>query len=315
MAYLGKWMRRCLFICIFAVFFMSHNVSALNNQLLGDDWVLYRHTAGNPMCAQNSTAPEARRQSVSSPWNLNNGEFSYWSCADSNNSPISAKQGDIIVVELNTDYELSPYWYNTSARYLFTSYSRNIQTIYYYTDGFNHSVEFGWTYNSEINGANNTLFRIQSINFYRKSGGAPSYEGALNTINNSINNLNNSVNGVKDAIDNQNKEEKQETQDASDDAAEEISGDSENAATSNLIGIISNFISSISDFTGGNCNLSLAFPSYAGGTLNVNVCQNKDKAGNIIEVFTSLTLIVFYLPLALKLLSMIYNEIRSFTNG
>ena len=132
---------------VLAILLMSHNTHALNNQLLGDNWYLYRQTSGNPYCAENSSAPEARRRSDFSPWNLQLGEYSWWSCVDSDSpsSSLNAAAGDIIVVELNTDYEISPYWYNTSARYLFSSYSRNIQTIYYATNGFNNSVEFGWT--------------------------------------------------------------------------------------------------------------------------------------------------------------------------
>lgn len=88
-----------------------------------------------------------------------------------------------------------------------------------------------------------------------------------------------------------------------------------NQQTTNIIGVISSFLSAITNFSAGSCDLALDFPSYAGGGMTVNVCQNRDRGGNLIALFTSLTLIMFYLPLAFKLLSMIYNEIRSFTNG
>lgn len=92
-------------------------------------------------------------------------------------------------------------------------------------------------------------------------------------------------------------------------------GSGENSSTTNLIGVLSNFVSSLSGLNATNCDLTLDFPDYAGGTRVVNICQNKDKAGNLISVFSSLTMIMFYVPLAIKLLTMIYNEIRSFTNG
>lgn len=130
-----------------------------------------------------------------------------------------------------------------------------------------------------------------------------------------LNNIGNKVDSLKNSIDNQNEEEQEAVQDASDAADTAANENSSNQSTTNLIGVISNFISAITNFSGSDCNITLAFPSYAGGSMTVNVCQNKDKAGNIISVFTSLSLIVFYLPLAFKLLSMIYNEIRSFTNG
>lgn len=93
------------------------------------------------------------------------------------------------------------------------------------------------------------------------------------------------------------------------------SGNTENQASTNLIGAFSNFVSALTNIQTGNCNITLAFPQYAGGSRVVNICQNKDKAGNLISVFSSLTLIVFYIPLAIRLLTMIYNEIRSYTNG
>ena len=124
---------------------------------------------------------------------------------------------------------------------------------------------------------------------------------ALDTVNESIENINNDV---EDA-----------TQDASDAAEDAANDNSSNAASTNLVGVLSSFLQAITNFSATDCNIVLNFPSYAGGTMTFNVCQYKDKAGNLISVFTSLTLIVFYLPLAIKLLSMIYNEIRSFTNG
>lgn len=87
------------------------------------------------------------------------------------------------------------------------------------------------------------------------------------------------------------------------------------AQATNLINAFSGFVSALGGLSATNCNLTLNFPDFAGGSRVVNVCQNKDKAGNIISVFSSLTLIVFYVPLAIRLLTMIYNEIRSFTNG
>ena len=111
---------------------------------------------------------------------------------------------------------------------------------------------------------------------------------------------------------------KDKQEQAADDVKKQSPEDIANATnqqTTNIIGIISSFLSAITNFSAGTCELPLDFPSYAGGQMTVNVCQNRDRAGDLISLFTSLTLIMFYLPLAFKLLSMIYNEIRSFTNG
>lgn len=84
----------------------------------------------------------------------------------------------------------------------------------------------------------------------------------------------------------------------------------------NLITYITSFISYIGNISPAtDCNIVLDFPNYAGGSMTFNLCQFKDNFGSIISVFSSLVLIVFYIPLAYKMLSVIYSEIRSFTNG
>lgn len=344
MAYLAKWMRRCLFICFFAVFLMSHNASAIEltqevnlirgsfkSQIMTDYW--------NSISCSTSPTAGVYVNELSCPVgvlrlynlfitiperNYNDGDwivfqFEVWT-PNGVNQNFSNFTGisyggihpvDVVDVEVESLDNFSGLI--TVYTRVWGSFSDN-NLKFVGAQGVNGIFDLVSTTGSTgafIRPSTTTVWHSTSVNT----------QGIIDAINNqpnytqNLNNINNGINDVKNSIDNQNEEEKQETQDASDDAAAEVGEVADNAATSNLIGIISNFISAISDFTGGNCNLSLAFPSYAGGTLNVNVCQNKDKAGNIIEVFTSLTLIVFYLPLALKLLSMIYNEIRSFTNG
>lgn len=90
---------------------------------------------------------------------------------------------------------------------------------------------------------------------------------------------------------------------------------SDNQQTTSLINVISGFISAFSGITAGNCNLTLEFPNYAGGTRVVNICSGKEKAPRIVEIGSSLLLIVVFVPLAYILIKMIYNEIRSWTNG
>lgn len=111
------------------------------------------------------------------------------------------------------------------------------------------------------------------------------------------------------------KQEKQDVQDAADDSETAAENNSESQQTDSIINVFGSFVSAVSSLQPTNCNVTLQWPASLGGNMTVNVCQNKDKAGNIVSVFGSITLLVFYIPLALKLLSMIYNEIRSFTNG
>lgn len=143
-------------------------------------------------------------------------------------------------------------------------------------------------------------------------------DGHLDAIEDYLEFIKDNIDDLKDSIDDQNQQEQDSLDNIENQSPEDISdsGETENQATTNLIGLFQSFITALSGITqANNCNITLAFPSYAGGNIVVNVCQNKDKGGNIVAVFSSLTLIIFYIPLALKLLSMIYNEIRSFTNG
>ena len=92
-------------------------------------------------------------------------------------------------------------------------------------------------------------------------------------------------------------------------------GTSENQQTTNLIGVFSGFLTELQSFSATDCNLDLPFPSFIGGTQTVNICQGKDVLGNFITVVGTLAMLTFYIPLCFVLLKMIYNEIRSFTNG
>lgn len=112
-----------------------------------------------------------------------------------------------------------------------------------------------------------------------------------------------------------NKEQEEATQNAVDDSESAAEDNSSSTQTTNLIGAFQSFVTALTSLNSTNCNVTLPFPSALGGSMQVNICQNKDYAGNIVSVFGSLTLIVFYIPFSLKILSMIYNEIRSFTNG
>lgn len=190
---------------------------------------------------------------------------------------------------------LRSYTNNTTTTFLLTSTTGNAFANLQYGEYLASGVGTHWRPSSTVNYTQ----AIQSVVSAIQS--SPNYSQSLNDI--------------KDAIQNQNQEEEDAVQDAADDAADAAADNSSNSATTNLVGVLSSFLSAITNFSATDCNVTLAFPSYAGGSMTFNVCQYKDKAGSIISVFTSLTLIVFYLPLAIKLLSMIYNEIRSFTNG
>lgn len=85
--------------------------------------------------------------------------------------------------------------------------------------------------------------------------------------------------------------------------------------TTNLIGVINRFISALSNISLGSCIVPLNLPEYAGGTINADLCQYKDKAPAIVQIGSSMLLICVFIPLAWLILRMIYSEIRSWTNG
>lgn len=93
------------------------------------------------------------------------------------------------------------------------------------------------------------------------------------------------------------------------------SGSGQNATTSSLLQTLQSFVTALQGISATNCNVTLAFPNFAGGSMVVNPCQNKEFAGNIISIGGSLLLITFYIPVAYMLIRKIYSEIRSFTNG
>lgn len=124
----------------------------------------------------------------------------------------------------------------------------------------------------------------------------------------SINNLNTTNNNYYE-------EESESVDNISDQTTSDISN-ATNSQTTSLINTLTSFVGAITAIdTTGNCQLTLPFPNFAGGSFTVNPCNGADKAPTIIQVFSSLFLIGIFVPLAWLLLKMIYNEIRSWTNG
>lgn len=90
---------------------------------------------------------------------------------------------------------------------------------------------------------------------------------------------------------------------------------SSDAQTTNLLGVINRFISALSNISLGSCIVPLNLPEYAGGSIQADLCQYKDKAPAIVQIGSSMLLICVFIPLAWLILRMIYSEIRSWTNG
>lgn len=193
-----------------------------------------------------------------------------------------------------------------------TYYTSNISNISSLWVNFG-SVENGDTISS---GLVNLSYNAQIVffDYSYASSLSPSSQAiinALNAGNNTIINQNSQIiNQNQQVIDKENQAiDNIENQDSSD-----IS-DAENQATTNLIGVFSSLLNELGNFQASSCVLVLPLPNFIGGQTSVNICQGKDVFGNLITLIGSLTMICFYIPLALVLVKMIYNEIRSFTNG
>lgn len=122
------------------------------------------------------------------------------------------------------------------------------------------------------------------------------------------------VDDLNNTIQNHNNQEQQSLDNISDQTTNDIDG-ATNQQTDNLIGVLSSFIAAFQNVNATNCNLTLDFPNFAGGTRIVNICSGKERAPRIIEIGSSLLLIGVFVPLAFIMIRMIYNEIRSWTNG
>lgn len=134
------------------------------------------------------------------------------------------------------------------------------------------------------------------------------------TIINQNNIMIEGIGQTTDAINNLRNDE----QNASDDISGQTPSDIPNSTssqTTSIIGVISGFISSLSSYHATSCSLTLPFPNYAGGSTTVDPCSGKEIAPTIVQIASSLLLICTFIPLAFVVLRMIYNEIRSWTNG
>lgn len=151
-----------------------------------------------------------------------------------------------------------------------------------------------------------TAVSISDLSYELTGSNDPSYS-QLEVISSQITMINNN-------IENHNAQEEQGWNNISNQSTNDIPN-STDQSTTNLIGVISSFVTAIGGINATDCQLTLPFPNYAGGSTTVDVCQGKDKAPQIVQIGSSMFLLLFFLPLAWLLLKLIYNEIRSWTNG
>lgn len=236
-----------------------------------------------------------------------------------------------------TDCHLVDFDYNTYYAYAQTGYQYryNFEWICRAkgSTSISNPVTNLWvnTNSSGLGGSTQVSMSIQRVTVWKPSAGFDDSAiiSRINAVNSNITSLRGDVQNTNDKLDEliekaeamadaqqqQQQQEQESAENISDQTPADMGSDVENQQTTSIINLFGSFLSALSNVQAGTCVVTLPFPSYAGGNWVMNICQYKDKAGNIISLFGSATLILFYLPVAWRLLSMIYNEIRSFTNG
>ena len=93
-------------------------------------------------------------------------------------------------------------------------------------------------------------------------------------------------------------------------------GDISSPTTSNLIGLFTSFINAVSTIQAADsCEITLPFPSFAGGSWVVNPCQNKEKIPQVVLALGTIVTICFVMGAWNWISIKIYRLIRSFIDG
>lgn len=321
-------------VCLLAFFVMSHNTASAMGSYVPDTAIgrfnvaFFNDFSGDSQC------------STQDPWyirnlytnlqlsTLNVGEdyivsFTFFNAANSNSFdgkiPISLKtfDEDIFTIKEVELHSVSP----SQLQLYMVIHINATANIYRYLQLF--SEDYYILYNNECVSNWGWFTRVKWTNTQT----LPNYASQLSQITNQLNaignnqptqqqitNLNNSVNNLNSSIENHYQKEQQSVDNISGQKPSDI-GNTDSQQTTSLINTITNFVNALRGLAATNCNVSLQFPQFAGGTQVVNVCQNKEYTGNIVSIAGSIFLVVFYIPIAWFLLRMIYNEIRSYTNG
>lgn len=139
---------------------------------------------------------------------------------------------------------------------------------------------------------------------------SPGSSGSLGLGRGNISFFYNQADALKESIDAQNEKENQAISDIDEQSASDITG-TDNQNTTNLIGIFSSFVTAMGNASSTNCNFDGDFGNLDLGQMNF--CR--DDPPTVVQVIGSLVLIAVFVPLAYFLVNRIISEIRSFTNG
>lgn len=337
-----------IFICLCSIFIMSHNTFAIElseNVNISAEYINPYWRYGNSNWTNGSVTVSTSagitidnvtmRSGSNSNISANVGDYYSFvgtviatgmSSGQSNKSGffgVSTASTDCNILDFDVDtVEATPLSGNSeqrTVRYTVTGFCRVTQaistgpTINFYVRPTTTSTALG------------TFVQFHNLTKWNRDTDLSSIYSRMNELKTSLNNIETSLddilsdlNEIKDNMSAQGEaaqKELESTESIENQDVSDTSSNVDNAQTTSIINVFGGFLSALSGVNTGSCVVNLPFPSYAGGTWQMNICQNKDKAGNIVSLFGSATMIFFFLPVAWRLLGMIYNEIRSFTNG
>lgn len=309
----GGWGKIGIIIPIFAVFLMSQNASAVER-------------VSNPSVVIDNTTVVQNTTTTFNSWRLNNLIFNlqdgqYYSDYDRatidfalafSTTSTSTLSGCSLLRPFATVYRIIDQRIKTSDLdgWHICSYSVDVDisevvgdlTRFYFYQNLFVTQDFSSTISSP------------SVNIYVRMIGPYSISYWNSEAKGVIGAITGELQGTESAINQQTQLQIQADNNISNQSSSSF-GDISSPITTNLVGVLSSFVSSLSSITPAQtCQLNLPFPAFAGGSWQVNPCQLPSEMVTWINVFASVIAIFFYIPLIILLLKMIIGEIRSFQN-
>lgn len=317
-----KWLRRCLFICVFAFFLMSDNASAVSSSgvygIKSGSVVL--NGRSYPGISENSNSRawlfdwSSQTAYIYDGWvnsmcvSLNGGipKGAYFSTSVYFRTTTLNNQN---FLGLSSDYNWGIVSQTVSNLDYNVGGTANSNTIVVNITGYNNGGDNSYFCFNPSNGsdifrnniANNNLYiRVNPFSWYAPSDSSES----LQSINNNLNNVNNSINNINNDVENS-------TQDAADESAdsgEQSAADAENA-TAGLISVIGGFVNAITSASPSDCKINGKINnSFNMGELDL--CSM--PVPSFVQIISSLILIAICIPFAIIMFNRFIGLFRSF---
>lgn len=315
-----KWVRRCLFICVCAVFLMSHNASAVN----------YGSSAMYPIdaavMAWGGGAGYITGQRYNNGYNLD-GSVATAYTADITSASILTQTAIPANSLISFDLKMcsTVVSYTGLIPQSINVYKVSEQSQVYNGCATSHIVLYTYVATNDFSFANNIAsvangdisVRISGFSVTVLSGQIDNTQqinniaNNLGLVNSNLNDISNKLDNVSNSVDNIKDDVKQDTQDAADAAADSgdlSAADAENA-TAGLISVIGGFVNAITSATPTNCKINGKINnSFNMGELDL--CSM--PVPPFVQIISSLILIAICIPFAIVMFNRFIGLFRSF---